>query len=60
MIPIVPKNLRTIRIWVLYNPKLRRIVEQKRFKYELREPSKDSGLVAVELKGLLSPKGRIS
>lgn len=51
MIPLIPKNLRTIRLWVLYNPKLRLIVEQKQFKYELRQPSKASGLKVVELKG---------
>jgi hypothetical protein len=51
MLRLVPKNVRTIRLWALYNPKLRLIVEQKRFKYELRTPSKNSGLVVLELKG---------
>ena len=58
MIPLVPKNLRTIRLWVLYNPKLRLIVEQKQFKYQLRQPSKTSGLVVIELKGSYFPRNR--
>lgn len=47
--------VRKIRFFALYNPKLRLIVEQKRFKYELRQPSKASGLVVVELTGFYVP-----
>lgn len=51
-----PLNIvRKIRLWVLYNPKLQLIVEQKKFKYELRQPSKTSGLVVVEMTGLYVP-----
>lgn len=54
-----PLNIvRTIKLWVLYNPKLQLIVEQKKFKYELRQPSKASGLVVVEMKGFYVPTPR--
>lgn len=50
-IPIVSKNLRTVKFWVRYRPKSREVVQIQKYKHELGEPSKASGDVIVECKG---------
>lgn len=48
-------GLRTVKMWVRYNPKRREIVDQKPFKNQLAEPSKSSGDVIFEMRGFYVP-----
>lgn len=42
---------RTIQFWVRYNPALREVMEEAKFKYQLAQPSADSGEIIVQMKG---------
>lgn len=50
-IPIVPKNLRTVTFWIRYRPKSKEVLQVRKFKSELGEPSKASGDVILPVKG---------
>lgn len=43
--------VRKIKFWVIYDSKRKRIVDEKPFKYQLREPRRGSGLHLVEMTG---------
>jgi hypothetical protein len=51
MIPLVPKHLRKIKFWVRYRPKSREVIQMRKLKQELAQPSKASGDVIFQVTG---------
>lgn len=51
--------LRTVKVWVLYDPLSKVIMQMEQHKYQLPMPSKESGCVIFQLRGhYLSPVGK--
>lgn len=52
----MPDSLRTITLWAIYDPKRKRLVTTRRFKYEIESLVPLDGDVVVQLKGHYTAK----
>lgn len=46
-----PKGLRTVKFWVRYDPERRMLRDSARYKWQLAEPSRESGEILLQVKG---------